>query len=135
MALADEKYVLFTTYKKDGTAVSSPVWIADLGDGRLGFTTDLDSWKVKRLKRNPSVQLQPCSMRGEVKPGSSVVEGSAVAVDDVSAECKTVHRSIQRKYRLAMAAIGVATRVQQLLGKGGDRGAIVISLNSHSDAQ
>ncbi len=37
MAIADEKYVLITTYRKNGDAVSSPVWIAPLPDGTAAW--------------------------------------------------------------------------------------------------
>lgn len=39
MSLANEKYVAFTTFTKAGEPKSTPVWIADVGDGKLGFTT------------------------------------------------------------------------------------------------
>ncbi|MEZ5249426.1 MAG: hypothetical protein R2713_09520 [Ilumatobacteraceae bacterium] len=39
--LADEKYVVLTTTRKDGRSVPTPVWIAALPDGALGFTTEL----------------------------------------------------------------------------------------------
>ena len=32
-SIADEKYVALTTYKKDGSTKTLPVWIADFGDG------------------------------------------------------------------------------------------------------
>ncbi len=48
-SIAAEKYVSLTTFKKDGTPRPAPVWISDLGDGTMGFTTASSSWKVKRL--------------------------------------------------------------------------------------
>jgi hypothetical protein len=39
MSLADEKYLALTTFKRDGTAVTSPVWAAPLSDGKIGFWT------------------------------------------------------------------------------------------------
>ena len=45
-AITDEKYVSLTTYKKDGSTKSLPVWIADFGDGTIGFTTASSSYKV-----------------------------------------------------------------------------------------
>jgi hypothetical protein len=35
MSLGDEKYALFTTYRRNGDAVSSPVWLAPLDNGSL----------------------------------------------------------------------------------------------------
>jgi uncharacterized protein len=43
MALGDEKYIRFTTFKRDGTAVSTPTWVVTLDDGRYGFWTSSGS--------------------------------------------------------------------------------------------
>ncbi len=57
--IADEKYVALTTYKKDGSTKSLPVWIADFGGGQVGFTTSSSSYKVKRINNDSRVILQP----------------------------------------------------------------------------
>ena len=69
MAITDEKYVLLTTFRRNGDGVATPVWIVALPDGTAGFTTEIDSGKVKRIVNNPSVTLQACSIRGSVRPG------------------------------------------------------------------
>ena len=33
MTISDEKYVSFTTYRKNGEPKPLPIWIVDLGDG------------------------------------------------------------------------------------------------------
>jgi PPOX class probable F420-dependent enzyme len=43
--LAQEKYVSLTTFKRDGTPVSTPVWCAG-DDGRLLVWTGASTWKV-----------------------------------------------------------------------------------------
>ena len=55
MALSAEKYIRVTTFKKDGTEVSTPTWVVALDDGKLGFYTLLTFGKAKRLKNNPKV--------------------------------------------------------------------------------
>lgn len=62
-------YVSFTSYRKDGTAVSSPVWIAP-ADGKLYFFSEVGAYKVKRVRRNPAVTLQPCDVRGKLTADS-----------------------------------------------------------------
>ena len=52
---ADEKYVLLTTYRRDGRPVSTPVWWVDLGDGSFGFWTSSASGKAKRLGAHAGV--------------------------------------------------------------------------------
>ena len=94
--IADEKYVSLITFRKDGTPVASPVWIAPLADGTAGFTTEDGSGKVKRIRNNAKVTVQACSVRGAVKPGSPVVEATAeVLLGDAAVP---VRDAIGRKY-------------------------------------
>ncbi|MGI9579008.1 MAG: pyridoxamine 5'-phosphate oxidase family protein [Microthrixaceae bacterium] len=64
MSIGDEKYVSLTTFTKDGRPKPTPVWIATLGGGKIGFTTQADSWKSKRMRNTPSVLVQASDMRG-----------------------------------------------------------------------
>ena len=65
--IADEKYVALTTYKKDGSEKTLPVWIADFGEGTIGFTTSSSSYKVKRIANDSRVAIQPSDSRGNVR--------------------------------------------------------------------
>ena len=78
--LASGKYMTFTTYKRSGEAVTSPVWVVPVGDGRLGFWTAMGSGKTKRLAHTPRVVVQPSDARGRVTEGSSPLEGTAEMV-------------------------------------------------------
>ena len=80
MALPAEKYIRVTTFKKDGTEVSTPTWVVALDDGKLGFYTSSTSGKAKRLKNNPKVVVQPSDGRGRPKPDTSRAHGTAVVV-------------------------------------------------------
>lgn len=90
-------YVSFTSYRKDGTPVSTPIWIAPDG-GDLYFFSDTDAFKVKRVRNNPAVTLQPCDVRGRVKEGAPLVEGVAEVLDH--ADSPRVRRVVNRKYRV-----------------------------------
>lgn len=68
--VAANRYIALTTYRRDGTPVTTPVWVVDLGDGTVGFTTNADSGKVKRLAHTPDVRVAPCNARGVVPPGA-----------------------------------------------------------------
>lgn len=96
MAITDEQYVLLTTFKRDGTAVSTPVWIVDLGEGKAGFWTSSDTGKVKRLRHTPRIRLQPCDMRGRAKAGSDVLEATARVVS--GPELETIRQRVVAKY-------------------------------------
>ncbi|MBF6331402.1 PPOX class F420-dependent oxidoreductase [Nocardia transvalensis] len=94
--VAQSKYALLTTYKKDGTPVGAPVWVAPDGD-RIVVWTSPRSWKVKRIRRNAAVTLQMCDNRGRPK-GGEVVTGTAEVLDAAGTE--RVRGLVGRKYGL-----------------------------------
>ena len=55
--------VLLTTFRRDGTAVATPVSLAVAGD-RGYIRSPGNAGKVKRLRRNAQVELAPCTPRG-----------------------------------------------------------------------
>ena len=127
-AIASEKYVAVTSHRKDGSTKSLPVWIADLGDGTVGFTTASSSYKVKRIKRNPQVTLQPCDSKGNVTAGSAVVSGTAEAHD--GAEFERVKAVVKAKYGLQYTGIEFFGKLARLVGKGSSTDtAVVIRLD------
>ncbi|RNL77486.1 PPOX class F420-dependent oxidoreductase [Nocardioides marmorisolisilvae] len=91
------QYVSFTSYRKDGSPVSTPVWIAPDGDD-LYFFSDTGAFKVKRVRNNPAVTLQPCDVRGRVKDGAVIVSGQAEVLEH--ADTKRVRAIVNRKYRI-----------------------------------
>jgi len=111
--IADEKYVLLTTFRRNGAAVATPVWIVGLPDGAAGFSTEIDSGKVKRIVNNPSVTLQACGMRGNVRPGAPVVKATAEVLQ--GADAHEVGMAINRKYRVATALLAVGGFIHKLL--------------------
>lgn len=61
--LGSGKYLLVTSYRKNGTPVATPVWVVRDGD-TLGVWTAADSGKVKRIRRRPDILAGPCDVRG-----------------------------------------------------------------------
>jgi PPOX class probable F420-dependent enzyme len=90
-ALATEPFVSITTFKRDGTPVSVPVWCA-ADNGTLLVFSEADSWKVKRIRRDPHVRLAPCSARGT--PRGPAVDADASLVEETT----TVKALLARKY-------------------------------------
>jgi PPOX class probable F420-dependent enzyme len=62
-ALAKEPFVSITTFKRDGTPVSVPVWCA-ADHGTLLVISEADSWKVKRIRRDPMSASRPAAPAG-----------------------------------------------------------------------
>lgn len=77
MGLADERYVRLTTFRRSGEAVSTPVWIVDLDDGRYGFHTSSGSGKAKRLAHTARVLVQASDARGRSKADAPEWEATA----------------------------------------------------------
>src|SRR5579862_9172454 len=96
MALSDEKYMLLTTFRRDGTPVSSPVWVVPLDGPKVGFWTSSGSGKAKRLAHTARVTVQPCDGRGRVKPGTSPIEATARLVS--GAEFEAIRERVVAKY-------------------------------------
>lgn len=127
MALSDEKYLLFTSFRRTGAPVSTPVWVVDLGDGRMGFWTSSGSGKAKRLAHTARVTVQPCDGRGRVKQGTSPTEATARVVS--GSEYDAIRQRVIAKYGFMTKVTAVAgTLVMRLRGKRipyGDRGVVI----------
>ncbi len=95
--LGSAKYISLTTYRKDGTAVATPVWLARSGDALI-VITDPNSGKAKRLRNNPAVLVSPCDMRGRVKPGALSAAGTVSFQD--TAQTQATMTAISGKYGL-----------------------------------
>src|ERR687897_3946983 len=73
--LQGQKYALLVTFRRNGTAVPTPVWFALLDEGRLVVSTEERTAKVRRIRRDPRARVFPCDPRG--KPLGPGVEGTA----------------------------------------------------------
>lgn len=93
--IAKSRYVLLTTFTKDGRPKPTPIWAAP-NDDRLLAITGADSWKVKRIRNNPQVTLAACNLRG--KPISESVQAVATVLDE--SETADAHRAIVKRYGL-----------------------------------
>jgi len=126
--IAKEKYVRLTTFTKDGRRKESPVWIADLGNGTMGFTTEPDSWKVKRINNTPTVELTPSTMRGKVADDAVSVAGTATIA--LEGDTTATQTAIRAKYGLEYRMIDLWSRISAKFGKkDGTPCAVIITLD------
>jgi uncharacterized protein len=93
--IADSRYILLTTFTKDGRAKPTPIWAARDGD-TLVVITEADSWKVKRIRNTPRVTLAVCDMRGNAK--SEAIEATATILP--KSQTGAVYDAIGRRYGL-----------------------------------
>jgi uncharacterized protein len=91
-----QKYISLATFRKNGTAVRTPVWFAE-SDGKLVFMTRNDMWKYKRIRSNPRVLVAPANMRGKI----TGPDFSGTARILPPAEWGRAKQAINRKYWLA----------------------------------
>jgi PPOX class probable F420-dependent enzyme len=88
-----EKYLLLTTFTKDGKPKPTAVWGVPV-DGRLLVITDDGSWKTKRIKNTPRVTIQKCGVLG--KPKGEPVE--AVARVLPKSETRRVYDAVVKRF-------------------------------------
>ena len=98
--IRDAKTILLTTYKRDGTAVATPVSVAF--DGERAFFRSYDkAWKTKRLRRDPAVQAAPATLRG--KPTGPAIRARATLLDGEQA--RVAARTLARRHRVLQAIL------------------------------
>ena len=115
-AFAGEKYVNVASYRKNGSAVYTPMWFAEEG-GVLYVYSLASAGKVKRIRNNPRVKIAPCDVRG--KPIGAWVEALAQIVDEAKAEY--AHNLLNKKY-------GLIKRLGDFFSKIRKRERVVITL-------
>jgi PPOX class probable F420-dependent enzyme len=93
--LGTAPYALVTTYRKDGRAVPTPVWVVLDGDA-LAIWTAREAGKVKRVRRDGTVKVGPCDFRGRLT--GDEVPGHASILD--SEGTARVRALLSRKYGL-----------------------------------
>lgn len=116
MAHFEGKYLSLTSFKRDGTAVATPVWF--VGDnGHLLVETDADSYKVKRIRRDAHVRIASCDARGRLR-GEPVDADARILPDE---ERPHVERLLVEKYRIDRYTIYPLYRLAMRLRRRGSR--------------
>lgn len=89
------KTILLSSYKRDGTALATPVSLAAENE-RLFFRSYDRAWKTKRIRHNPKVEVAPSTLRG--KPTGDPLIAHAVLLEGEDA--KIAARALARKHRV-----------------------------------
>ncbi len=112
------RYLVIESYKKDGTAVKTPVWFI-ANNGTLYVRTDNDTGKMKRIQRNPNIRIAPSNARGT--PKGSWVEARAEVAGELEAE--EAYLLLKKKYGLQYRAVRFMGRL-----RGRKNKAIVLAI-------
>ena len=102
----NQAFLNLETFRKDGTGVKTPVWFVQDGD-LLYMRTVADSWKVKRVRSNPQVNVVPCKAQGE--PLGEWAPAQARRVEDAAREAE-INQLLNKKY-------GAQKRMFDMMGK------------------
>ncbi|MGF1240725.1 PPOX class F420-dependent oxidoreductase [Streptomyces sp. SID89] len=109
------KYLLLTSYRKNGTPVSTPVWVVRDG-AALGVWTVADSYKVRRIRNRADVLVGPCDVRGN--PTGDQIPATAEITDP--ATTARYRGLIARKYGIVGRLTLLGSRLRR--GEGGTVG-------------
>lgn len=114
LRLGAEPFVDLVSFRPDGSAAHTPVWVSGDED-RLFVSTFADSWKVRRVRANPLVAVAACDGPGAVLPGESYVAGRAEVLD--RSEFRPGVRAHRAKYGRHFALMWPARWPLRLVGK------------------
>ena len=124
--LGAEHFVSLTTFRRSGERVSTPVWIAREGDELL-VTTPEGTGKLKRLRNNPTVELQPCSRMGKTKDSDPIVSGVATMAPESPPETQIFRDKYGLEYRIFMA---VERLMNRRAGGSGQKPRVILRITS-----
>jgi uncharacterized protein len=93
--LRGHEYAVLVTFRRDGTAVPTPVWFALLDDRRFVTATEKRTAKMRRIRHNPRVRVFPSDPRG--KPLGAGVEGTAHILESAG-EREAAEAALDRHY-------------------------------------
>lgn len=124
--VAASDFVSLATFRKNGEPVATPVWIAADGED-LVVTTEINTGKVKRLRNDTRVTMQPCSRMGKVEPDAPVVTAVG-SLDASAAGTASADAALRAKYGVQFRLIlGFERLVRRLQRKPGQRVIVRIS--------
>jgi PPOX class probable F420-dependent enzyme len=109
------EYVNLVTYKKDGSSVTTPVWIAPYQNS-LVVTTSLNAGKVKRVRNNGKASIYVTNQTGSKKLSESI-DLKASLIQDVELK-KQAADLIRKKYGM----------IAKMIMKGPDENRSIIRL-------
>jgi PPOX class probable F420-dependent enzyme len=106
--LSTGSYLLVTTFRRDGTAVPTPVWTVRDGESLLVWSA-ADAGKVKRIRRDGAVRLAPCDLRGG--PTGPEVAGHAVLLE--GEESRHAQRLVIGRYGVVGRLLALGSRIRR----------------------
>ncbi|MGE5135267.1 MAG: PPOX class F420-dependent oxidoreductase [Gemmatimonadota bacterium] len=120
-ALVPGRYLSLTSYRRDGTGVATPVWFVQ-DKGLILVQTDAESGKARRIRRDPSVTIAPCTATGRLRGTPARATARQLPAGAMSG----AEPLFRRKYRFDLLVLRPVRAVQAALGRGRQPGTPVI---------
>jgi PPOX class probable F420-dependent enzyme len=109
-AILSAQYVALTTYRRDGTPVTTPVWAAAEGESLYLFS-NANAGKVKRLRNSSRAAIAPCTVTGKVTGAQLPAEAFNLTNDQMP----KVWKLLTKKYGMAVRLFIAYDRARTLL--------------------
>jgi PPOX class probable F420-dependent enzyme len=117
--LDNARYLNLATYRRNGTAVNTPVWFA-ADDGSYYLFSASKAGKMKRLRNSSAARIAPCDVRGTLL--GDWIDARAHRVESVEEERKA-YRLLIKKYGWQMRVTNFFSR---LTGRINHRSVILV---------
>ena len=92
---AEVQYINLETFKKDGTKVTTPVWVAQQNN-TLVVTTGKNAGKVKRIRNNGKAVIYTTNQSGSKRLSEELeVKGSILIDEELKTEAVNI---LKKKY-------------------------------------
>jgi PPOX class probable F420-dependent enzyme len=122
--LAGQRYISLTTFREDGSTASTPVWVVSDDGERLLVWTGENTWKVKRIRRDPRVLVAPSDYRGRER-GPRVAAQARVLGPDAEG---LVTALLRRKYGWQRRGLELQAGLRRLLRREPGPGSVYLEL-------
>ena len=110
-SLREPRYVSLTTHRRDGSLASAPVWVVSDDGQRLLVWTGSETWKARRIRRDPRVLVAACNGRGRER--GPRLEGTARILGADAADL--VVPMLRRKYGWQRRLLELQSRLSRRL--------------------
>ncbi|MEJ3652084.1 PPOX class F420-dependent oxidoreductase [Actinomycetes bacterium KLBMP 9759] len=121
-----DRFFVLRTFRRDGTAGATPIWLAPAGGRWYGYTPGR-SVKAGRIRRTARVQLARSTFEGE--PRGEWADGRARVLPPN--ELRTAKRALTAKYGTAFRVFTIVTLLGAARRRGGRAVGLEITLDRH----
>ncbi len=122
--LDGDRYISLATFRRNGSKVAVPVWFARHGEALYVFT-EASSYKVKRLRRNPQIEVAVCDIRGRERGPWHEGSGRILDQSGDGELIEAAYRALHAKYGWQM---WIADTLSRLSGRMRGRAMLEIRL-------